>query len=280
MFVYKSRFLKRGEVWFDEEPDGAQVDWIYHRQRSSPLPGHRFKLFYTVLVDLRRSPREIFEAMEERTARKIVDAQEKDRLRCEHCDSNDPRVIAGTEEMWNEFAAAQNTQPLDRPWLDQFREAGVLDIVAARDSEGQVLVYHLVYLAPGRARQLIAISPHKAVPSIGWRNAVSRANCLIHWHNFQAFRQRGISIFDFGGWYPGSTDIQLLGMNTFKGSFGGTVVREFEAQQPVTIKGRTALLLAQLLHRIRQSRDWPTADSENKIHEPRSQEHKISPAFR
>jgi hypothetical protein len=31
MLVYKSRFLTRGEVWYDEEPDGVRVDWIYHR---------------------------------------------------------------------------------------------------------------------------------------------------------------------------------------------------------------------------------------------------------
>jgi hypothetical protein len=279
MFVYRGRFLTRGEVWFDDQPDGSQVDWIYHCQRSSPLANYRWKAFYTVLVDLRKSPADLFAAMDDKTARKITEAQEKDKLRCEHCDASDARIIAETEAMWNKFAAAQNTPRLDRPWLDQFRQAGVLDVVAARDSSGQVLVYHLVLLTRGRARQLIAISPHRTVPSIAWRHAVSRANCLIHWHNFQSFKEQGITHFDFGGWYPGTTDIQLLGINTFKKSFGGVVVREFDCEQPVTFKGRVALIFAHLWARLRETPPRVDIDSESGCNASEPPQHKVSPAF-
>ena len=280
MFVYESRFLTRGEVWFDEKPDGTRVDWIYHRQRSSPLANHRWKTFYTVLVDLRKTPTTLFAVMDDKTARKITQAQENDKLRCERCDARDARIIAETEAMWNKFAAAQKTPPLDRPWLDQFRRAGVLDIVAARDPSGNVLVYHLVLLTPNRARQLIAISPFKAIPSTTWRNAVSRANCLLHWHNFQSYSEQGIAHFDFGGWYPGTTDIQLLGMNTFKMSFGGVVVKEFDCEQPVSFKGRVALRLAKMLPGFSDTRPQSGRGLENKRHEPAAREHRISPAFR
>src|SRR5512140_892986 len=83
MFVYKSRFLTRGEVWFDESPDSAPVDWIYHRQRSSPLPNHLSKCFYTLVIDLRKSPAELLAEMEGRTAGRIKEAQEKEKLWCE-----------------------------------------------------------------------------------------------------------------------------------------------------------------------------------------------------
>ena len=49
MLIYRSRFLTRGEVWFDDEPDGASVDWIHYRQRSSPAAKGRWKYFYTLL---------------------------------------------------------------------------------------------------------------------------------------------------------------------------------------------------------------------------------------
>jgi len=280
MFIYQSRFLTRGEVWFDGEPSGARVDWIYHRQRSSPLPNHRCRPFLTLLVDLRKPPNLLFAEMDHRTARRITEAQENDKLWCERCDCNAPRLLDEVETMWNQFAVAQGTPRFERAWLDQFRQAGALDVVAAKNPAGKVLAYHLVYLAPKRARQLIAVSHYKEVPEVGWRNAVSRANSLIHWHNFNCYRDRGIPYFDFGGWYPGTTDIRLLGINAFKKGFGGHVVREFDWEQPITLKGRLGLTLAQLLARLKQSRSFGHAELKTKHNATEPEEHKVSPAFR
>ncbi len=279
MFIYKSRFLTRAEVWFDEEPDGARVDWIHYRQRSSPLPNCRWKPFYTVLNDLRKPPAELFGEIDPKTARRITEAEEQDRLRCERCDLKEPALLDEVEEMWNQFATAHKTPPLERYWLDKVRDAGALDLVAAKDPQGDVLAYHLVFLTPKRARQIIAISPYKT-PSVAWRNAVSRANCLIHWHNFLTFREWGIAYFDFGGWYPGTSDIRLLGLNKFKRSFGGRVVREYECEQPITVKGRVLLTVAQLWARLKQSRLASPAEADDKNHAIQAEEHKISPAFR
>lgn len=272
MFIYRSRFLTRGEVWFDDEPDGSQVDWIYHRQRSAPPPHSRWRHFYTVLIDLRKNPPELFAEMESKTARKITEAQEIDRLRCERCDAQDPRLITEVETMWNEFATADKTPRFERDWVDGIRRAGVLDVTAAKDQAGNVLAYHLVLLTPQRARQLIAISPRRAVPSVAWRNAVSRANCLIHWHNFQGFREQGISCFDFGGWHPGTTNIRLLGINRFKRSFGGRLVVEYDCEQPVTLKGRVVLAAAELLRWLKQARSCRGDGSQQPVEEAKPRE--------
>ena len=280
MFIYRSRFLTRGEVWFDDQPDGTGVDWIYHRQRSTPLPKHRSKPFYTLLVDLRKPRTQLLADMDARTASRIRQAQETDKLQCQGCDARDPKVLDQVEAMWNAFATAQNTPRLERSWLDQFSQAGSLDVVAAKNRGGKVLAYHLVYLAPRRARQLIAISPYQAVPSVGWRNAVSRANSLIHWYNFVALKERGIPCFDFGGWYPGSTDIRLLGMNAFKKGFGGKLVREFDCEQPTTLKGWIALTMAQWLTRFRRARPFAVAGQESKHDATQTEERKVSAAFR
>jgi hypothetical protein len=249
MFVYRSRFLTRGEVWFDEEPDGRRVDWIYHRERSSPLPNCPWKDFYTRLIDLRKSPAQLFAEMEKNTARKITDAEEKDRLFWERCDAKDAKTMDEVERMWNEFAFAQKTALFERAWLDQISRAGNLDLSLARDPNGTVLAYHLVFLTPERARQLIAISPYRPVPDLAWRGAVSRANCFIHWKNFLTYKDRGISWFDFGGWYTGTTNMQYLGMNQFKKGFGGQVVHEFECEEIRTAKGWIALTVARILKR-------------------------------
>ncbi len=280
MFVYKSRFLTRGEVWFDEEPNGAPVDWIYYRQRSAPEARSRWKHFYTVLIDLRKPPAELLAQMEEKTARRIIEAQDQGRLRCERCDTKDAKLMDEVEEMWNRFAVAQKTRLLERHWLDRINEAGALDLVAAKDPEGNVRAYHLVLLTSRRARQLIAVSPYKAAPSVAWRNAVSRANCLVHWHNFLRFRETGIADFDFGGWYPGTTDIRLLGINRFKMSLGGRVVRQYDCERLVTAKGWVLLTAAQMLARFRQARPLAETDTEHQNNAKALEERQISPAFR
>jgi hypothetical protein len=279
MFVYRSRFLTRGEVWFDERPDGTRVDWIYHRQRSAPLAGCRWRHFYTLLTDLRQGSGELFLGIEDRTRQKIAEAQEKDGLRCERLDSKGSRVMDRLEAMWNEFARAQHTALFEREWLEQISAAGKLDVCAALDPAGTVLGYHLVFLAPKRARQLFAISPYKAVPDVAWRGAVSRANCFIHWQNFVAFKAQGIPFFDFGGWYTGTTNIQFLGMNRFKKSFGGHVVREYDCEQPVTLKGWLLLTAARIWDRIKQVRMFDRARSGRPERATQPNEGHMSPAF-
>jgi len=278
MFVYRSCFLTRGEVWFDAEPDAARVDWIYHRQRSQPLARCRCSEFYTRLVDLQKTPSELMAGMDERTARRIIEARDKDRLRCERCDASDNQLMDEVEAMWNRFALAQKTPLFERHWLEPFIKAGQLEVVAARDGAGTALSYHLVFLTPKRARQLFAIAPYKAVPDIPWRNAVSRANCYIHWHNFLNYPEQGVREFDFGGWYRGTTDIRLLGINTFKKSFGGTEVREFDCERPVTVKGRVLLTVARILAKLRNAR-LLQRDSDGKTTVTREPS-KVSPAFR
>ena len=279
MFIYKARFLTRGEVWYDEKPNGARVDWVYYRQRSSPLANCRSNPFYTWLIDLRKTPAEMFAAMADRTARRITEAAAEDGLRCERCDAKDNKLINEVEAMWNRFAAAHNTPPLERHWLDPIKEAGGLDLVAAKDRAGNILAYHLVFLTPKRARQIIAISSYRAVPTVAWRTAVSRANCLIHWHNFLTFSERGIHDFDFGGWYPGTIDIRLLGINRFKKSFGGRVVREYDCDQPVTVKGWLLLTVAQILARYRNGAPPARTASEDKNDAAQPAEHQVSPAL-
>ena len=99
MFVLRSRFLTRGEVWFDEEPDGRRVDWIYHHERSSPVPNCRWKEFYTWQIDLQKPPAELLAEMNKLTVRKITDAEEKDRLGWERCDARNGTTLDEVERI-------------------------------------------------------------------------------------------------------------------------------------------------------------------------------------
>jgi hypothetical protein len=60
-----------------------------------------------------------------------------------------------------------------------------------------------------------------------------------------------LEAFDFGGWYRGTTDQALLKINEFKRGFGGQVVREYDCEQILTLKGWVVLNAARLLEKTK-----------------------------
>lgn len=57
------------------------------------------------------------------------------------------------------------------------------------------------------------------------------------------FQRQGVLVYDLGGWYVGTEDKRKLGINRFKASFGGVIVREFNSERCVTAIGRLALVI-------------------------------------
>ena len=79
-------------------------------------------------------------------------------------------------------------------------------------------------------------------------------------------KKRGIRYFDFGGWYPGKTDIQLLGINSFKESFGGEVVSDYECKRILTLKGWLVLTTAKLFKKTDNARPCGEPDPTTRTH--------------
>src|SRR5207249_3218841 len=124
---------------------------------------------------------------------------------------------------------------LNREWLGEMISASAFELAVAREPGGAPLVYAGIYKDRERAQQLMSVSPPRATLSPGVRSKTNRASCFLLWNTMVRLKQEGVRYFDFGGWYPGSDDIQLLGANAYKRGFGGKVVREFECEEIVTL---------------------------------------------
>jgi hypothetical protein len=272
MLVYHSRFLRRGEVWFDNEPDDTPVDWVLYRQRSRPVPGAQSQAFYTRQIALAPDPETLLTAMEPATVFKLKVAQEKDRTSCECCNPGDFGLLDELEGLWNQHVAAGSVRPLEPGWLRLAAAAGALDLALAREPSGRVLAWHAAFRDQDRARQLIIVSPYSAVPKLASRQAINRANCLLLWQTMLRLKADGVRCFDFGGWYVGTEDIRLLGMNAFKQGFGGRVVQGFQCRQILTLRAWALLNLARMLERF-QKQHWETPVNATPRH------HNVSPAF-
>src|SRR5436189_1599061 len=107
MFVYQSRFLRRGEVWFNNQPSDTPVDWILYRNRSTPVAGARCRYFHNRLVDLSKTPEELLLEMEPKTITKINTGAQEDKLNCKYWAVTDGSQIDEIELMWNESTEAK-----------------------------------------------------------------------------------------------------------------------------------------------------------------------------
>jgi len=262
MITYRSRFLTRAEVWFDNEPMNAgaagrasrgisaRADWILYHQRPHPLPAARSRSFYTLLIDLTQSYDQLLGQLSQETAYKIRRARERDKIVCECCDPRDPAVLDGFERMYNAFATMKGLPMLHRPRLESLASMGVLDISSAKDPQGNVLVYHANYRDSRRATQLESPSLYRALSDSAARNFNGRANRYLTWCDLLRYKEQGLKFFDFGGWHLGK-DPEMLNINEFKRGFGGQVVREYQCEQTLTLKGRLVLCAAKLLSQAR-----------------------------
>src|SRR5437899_12827853 len=137
MFIYQSRFLTRGEVWFDNQPQNGRVDWILYRNRSNPVPGAKWRYFYNRLIDLSKSPEGLLDDMEPKMIAKIEAAKEQDHTCCQSCDLKDGTALVEVEQIWNQSVEARRRWGmLNRPWLGEMIAANAFELAVARDASG------------------------------------------------------------------------------------------------------------------------------------------------
>lgn len=261
MVVSKSRFLRRGEVWFNNEPGHVRVDWILYLQRSSAVPGSRWKHCRTLLIDITQKPAELLRQMTKDAVYEIRRAQEKDQTTCECCDVTDGSVIDDFQTMYNRFAAHKGLAPLDRGRVQSMAEAGVLDLSVARDPAGKPLTYHAHYRDGHRASELFSVSLYRELTDSAARAAMTRANRYLVWCDMLRFREQDLKYFDFGGWFYGKLTPEMVNINQFKAKFGGEVVCEYQCEQIRTLKGWVVLNGARLLKQIRNAKAQSHAEA-------------------
>lgn len=55
-------------------------------------------------------------------------------------------------------------------------------------------------------------------------NTIGRSNKLLHFKDMIYFKEKGFTVYDFGGYAENTSDPSLVGINRFKLAFGGEIV--------------------------------------------------------
>ncbi len=265
MIIYQSRFLTRGEVWFDNAVGPEPVDWLVYHQRSAPLPRGHWRSFYTRVVDLQPQPEAIMAQMDGFTAADVRRAEKKDHTVCRKLDARDRATVEDFVAFYDRFAAQTHLGAADRTWLGRTAEAGALELWAADHPDGQRLAYHVFYCDPKRVRSFHSVSFHREACSKEARRAIGRANRLLVWTCMRHYRDAGAKLFDLGGWYNGTADAALLGVNRFKEGFGGKVLCEYQGEVIVSLKARVVMALARCLNKAKDRNSSVPAGSGRQV---------------
>ena len=247
MLVYQKKFLRIAEYWNGEEPKLTGVDLVRCFQRPRPLAGMLCREFYTILLDLNRTPQQLLSSIKRDTRYEIRRATDQDRMVYDCANGRDEKVFRLFCDYYDDFATQKGQPKMNRAWLSLLASAGALSLSRVNDSTGEIMVWHAYLRSNHRATLLYSASLFRKFDSSALRNKMGRANRFQHWQDIQRFKAEGVSVYDFGGWYEGNRDQERLRINRFKEEFGGEIVKNYICERALTVKAKVFLRVRRLL---------------------------------
>jgi hypothetical protein len=249
--------LRIAEFWFNEGT-GCAADIA----RFMHLPGRialaRCTPEYTIVINLEADEDALFAAMSPELRHQIRRAT-RDGAVANLWRNPDDKVVGQFSAFYDQFARQKNIWLVSGAQLRALRQSGLLAISNVAAASGEVLAWHSYVCAGPRVRLLHSGSLFRSLQGSAERNAIGRANRLLHYKDMLAFKAAGARLYDFGGWYPGGTDTDLLRINRFKQAFGGNVELRYNCERGVTLLGKCALMMKRVARSLTASSDEDAA---------------------
>jgi len=250
--------VRIADFYFDEEPKNIAVDLIRRLQSSTPTAEGRCTPFCTVVVDLSPSEEWLIAHVRNNTRYEIKRAAERDHLTYSYWDKPGQNVVAEFCDFFDHFARLRKRPRISRSRFRTLADWKVVDLSMVSQGSGEPLVWHAFYRCKERVRMLESPSRLKTTADTEERNLFGRANRYHHWQDMMRFKAEGILTYDLGGWAPNARDPEIAGINRFKEGFGGRIVENYNYQRPITVKGKMALHIFDLMQSLRGAREKPS----------------------
>jgi lipid II:glycine glycyltransferase (peptidoglycan interpeptide bridge formation enzyme) len=211
-------FFKRKEVWFHENEEIKNTGYTvyiaaYHPPGENDLYTHTQT---TSCVNLLDSTDSLLKAIHKGT-RYDIRMGEKENLNFKYHFSNDQLDYQHLIEEYTSFASQKKIKILSKKWLLVLKKCNKLCIT--KISEGPTDISTHIYLYDD-SKVILTHSFH----NINYKDQILRgyANKFLHWKDILLFKERGFSIYDFGGVNP-----SLQGISDFKTRFGGEITNNY-----------------------------------------------------
>lgn len=250
--IYRRRFYTVAETFFSSEPPEVKADVMECIQAPKPVPHARCETFHSIVIDLKRDRRALWEAMHKDTRYEVRRAIERDGFKYRGLARADAATVTRFISFYEEFAREKRLAVPDVRRLEALAQAGSLDLSVVHDPDGRELGWHAYCRGDERVVLLYSASALPWTQESEKRNMIGRANRLHHWEDLVRYRDEGFSTYDLGGWSGSGPRGALRGIDAFKEGFGGAVVQDWNCALPRSLKGKAVL-------RVRSVRGLHTA---------------------
>lgn len=242
MVSYRKHGLRMAELWLDTPVDKPRGCDLLVLHQYSRLPREAFSWpFCTLTINLHASEAQLQEGLNRDTRYKVRRAASKDGVACVDEPATEA-VCDAFRQFYDAFAAAKGLALLSPEELSARARGGTLRFSRAL-WQGETVVWHVHAVTADKASLLHSASQFRQLDDNDARAVIGRANRLLHWHDMLALKAAGVAVYDFGGWYAGDQDQDLLRINQFKEGFGGQRTEQFNGGIALTWRGWVYLTL-------------------------------------
>lgn len=237
------------DIFFSENPAQADGNNAIQFFIQAKTPADGFSRFKTPVVQLRDDPGILFSSLSSSTRYKIRRAEREGYIPSVAREPTQEDISAFLD-FFNPFATDKRLPEANGAKLKALQETKHLILSTVHDQQGQTAAMH-AYIVDSeleRIRLLYSASHFRASSNSEERNAIGRANRLLHWHEIETLSRAGYATYDLGGIPIDNNDPEKNAIARFKSEFGGTHVIEFNGiicRNPVLARGLN------LLRRIR-----------------------------
>jgi len=242
--------LKMADIYYaNDYKDFSQYDIVCFFQNKMKYGD--IKPFKTILVDLTLSEDEIYNQFSKHLKRRLRKVDKEESLR--YCIDFDPseKLIHEYYEYFMEFASNKGIYECDLDRMIEFSKQGKLAIAWVEDESIETkLVFHTLIVDENRARhQYSASITFLYINDNNMKTLIGNANRKLIWENMKSFKEKGLKEFDMGGVTMDPNRPEMNGIDRFKLEFGGLLVEEFNYYYGVSVQGKLALKLKEIVKR-------------------------------
>lgn len=183
-------------------------NWFFVKKKS-----------YTLHTDLTLANEEIVKKYSS-TIRNEINRSER-----EECIFNPLESKENFISVYNDFAAQRGIAGVT---MNKLIEINNNLVITSCSINGIITSVHSYLIDPDSKRVRLLHSGTQRFSDVLDRNMIARSNKFLHFKDMLKFKEEGFEIYDWGGIAYETEDKGLQGINKFKESFGGKLVKEKE----------------------------------------------------
>lgn len=252
---YRKHGVRIGQVWFEEKwektPPSPDIVFFHGMKERQEGKDCRTDIFHTLSQDLLLPEEELYSGIQ-KNVRYEIRKNEKEPMEIRVLEAQElvrcPESLKELEAMYEAMYRSKGMkQRLNHEQLLCYAKTDALVLTEILSQE-QILVIHS-YLTDGKQTRLLhSVSEFRDGTCDA--NLVARANKRLHWEDIKLFKERGVSLYDWGGI---SDPDHPNGIDAFKMKFGGKPLTYYNVLKGVTVLGKLGIRAMNLKNRNAQS---------------------------